>query len=157
VLRELVTSGRLNEEVYYGQTPAQIAAGMGNLKALQWLLDAGADPRQALCGAANNGRADVTGFLIARGCDVEERKNGMTPLMWAVHFPDELEDHLEVVRLLLGHGADVNAVSAESSAFCQAGQSVLRIAGGQRDARKRPKGPAKLIALLEGAGAKLNP
>ncbi|MDO5490669.1 MAG: ankyrin repeat domain-containing protein [Bacteroidaceae bacterium] len=58
--------------------------------------------RQPLHSAALFGRATLAAYLIERGCDVNERKSGKTPLM--------LNSHSEkIARLLLEHGADVNA------------------------------------------------
>jgi hypothetical protein len=150
ILQELRGSGKLNEEVYYGQTPLQIVAAIGNMEALEWLLNAGAQiANGALCSAARNCRADVVRFLLEKGCDTNERWRGMTPLMHVVEVVDDLDAHLEIVRILIEHGADVNAISDE-------GESVLGIAGGDRYSTGRTKGPPKIVAFLKTAGAELN-
>jgi hypothetical protein len=148
VLEQFVKAGQINQVDQYGWTPCQTAAAMGNVKTLEYLLGAGADPAQAMCAAANNGRAGAIRFLIDRGCNVEQRRDGKTPLMWAVEFPYELDDHIEAVQVLIEHGADVNARSDD-------GQSVLEIAGVERYSNGQTRGPEKLIDLLKAAGAKM--
>src|SRR5262245_47378221 len=124
---------------------------MGNMKELKWLLGAGAQlAKGSLCASARNGRAEMVRFLLEKGCDIRERGMGMTPLMHAVETVVDLEAHLEIARILIQHGADVNAISDE-------GKSVLRIAGGERYSTGRSKGPPEVVAFLESAGAKLNP
>jgi hypothetical protein len=151
ILKELLESGKLNKEVFYGQTPVQIVAGMGNLEALHWLLAAGARiGKGALWAAAGNNNIEMVRFLIDKGCTIEERTRGMTPLMHAVEVALNPEDNIAIARILIQHGANVNAVSDD-------GQSVLRIAGGDRYSTGKTKGPPKLIAFLDAAGAKLNP
>lgn len=61
----------------------------------------------ALMMAALFARADVLQLLIDRGANVNAAtSNGDTALMWAVPA-------VEKVRILLGHGADVKARSAQ--------------------------------------------
>jgi hypothetical protein len=157
ILNELIAGGRLNEGNAYGWTPMQTVASCGNVEAIRWLLEAGASLRGALGSASKGGHADAVRFLLSKGCGVEERDRGMTPLMFAVHAAFDINRHLQVVRILVEHGADVNATCSESCGFGEEGQSVLAIAGGERYASGKPKGPPALIALLEAAGAKLNP
>ena len=74
--------------------------------------------------------------LIDRGADtVASNDAGATALMWAVDDPEK-------VRLLLEHGAEPNAVSADS-------RTALAIVLDNR-------GPAALVELLLGHGAKLD-
>jgi hypothetical protein len=151
ILRELLESGNLNKDVYHGQTPTEIITVMGDLAALHWLLDAGGQLVEgSLCRAARNAKADMVRFLIERGFKLDERWRGMTPLMHAVENAFDIETHLEVARLLIEHGADVNAISDE-------GKSVLQIAGGERYSTGRSKGPPKMVTFLEAAGARLSP
>jgi hypothetical protein len=151
VLKELVAAGKLNEPMDYGWTPVEIVAR--DMKPLEWLLSAGANLQGALCSAAKGGAVDVVRFLLETGCAVEERSRGMTPLMKAVEFPyppERVADFIEVARILIQHGADVNAISDD-------GKSVLRIAGGERYSNGRTHGQPEVVAFLETAGAKLNP
>ena len=54
--------------------------------------------------AAKENRLDIARALIARGDDFDTRdKDGRTPLYWAVR-----KTSLDVVRLLIEHGVDVN-------------------------------------------------
>jgi hypothetical protein len=151
VLKELIAAGKLNQPLDYGWTPMQLVAG--DMKAMQWLVAAGARLDGTLGMAAQAGAVDAVRFLLGKGFDVEERIRGLTPLMKAVEFPypeERLDDFIEVARLLIQHGAYVNAIS-------DTGQSVLEIAGGKRYSNGKPHGAPKLIAFLESAGAILKP
>jgi hypothetical protein len=158
-LHELIASNRLDQPVDYDRSAIHVAAGCrGSIKAMRWLLAAGAKPDGALCAACHNGMVQHVEFLLKENlCSVEERRLGMTPIMWAVDFPYELENHLRVVSLLLARGADVNVRSTAGNSFCQPGQSVLQIAGGRPDSAGRTRGSAKLLDLLKNAGATLDP
>lgn len=59
-----------------------------------------------LCTAIGKGENDVIKKLIAYGVDVNERSNGMTPLMLAARY-----NNLEIVQLLLDNGANPRAKS----------------------------------------------
>jgi hypothetical protein len=151
LLHELVAAGKLDEPMEYGWTPVELVAA--NLKPLQWLVNAGADLHGAMCSAAKGGAADAVRFLIDKGRPVEERSLGRTPLMAAVELPyppERVHEFVEVARILIRRGADVNAISDD-------GKSVLRVAGGERYSNGRPHGPPEVVAFLEAAGAKLNP
>lgn len=152
VMNELVVSGKMDEPMEYGWTPIQLVAGLENRRPLLWLIDAGAKLDGALSSAAKSGNGDIVRFLLEKGCDVNERIRGMTPLMWTVHFPyppERIDAFIEVARLLVELGADVNAQSDE-------GKTVLAIAGGERYSNGVPHGEPKLVAFLESIGAKLN-
>jgi uncharacterized protein len=99
----------------YGITPIHLAAQAGDAAVLEALLDAGVSVETATPGgetvlmtAARTGRVDAVARLVGRGAEVNarERVRGQTALMWAV-----IEDHAAVVRLLLAHGADIDAAS----------------------------------------------
>jgi len=99
-----------------------IAAGRGDLPAVNALLKAGADvndakntvlgPTTALIEASSNGHLEVVQALLAAKADVNAKrgrnsKDGDTALTLA-----SLNGHLEVVQALLAAKADVNAGSA---------------------------------------------
>ena len=104
----------------YGLTPLSLAVANGNPVVTDTLLKAGADPGAALPGgqtilmtAARAGNPDVLKILLARHVDVKpvdvnakESNYGETALMWAA-----AEDRTEAARVLIAHGADVNARS----------------------------------------------
>jgi hypothetical protein len=86
VLKELIAAGKLNKPFGYGfSTPMQVVAG--NMKAMHWLLAAGATLDRTLGAAAQRGSVDAVRFLLEKGHDVEERVQGLTPLMKVVELP----------------------------------------------------------------------
>jgi ankyrin repeat protein len=107
---------------YDGTPPAQLllAAGEGSVEAVARLLAAGADPNAsvpvqlpsgevvpttALRAAAGHGRLEAARLLLDGGADPSlADSNGFTPLMYATRGC-----HLEVVRLLLGRAAALDA------------------------------------------------
>jgi ankyrin repeat protein len=96
-----------------GETPLDLAAGAGDFAAMAFLLERGADledrgaPRTPLWHAAAAGNVDAVRELLARGAKVDGGDE--TALMAAV-------GHLEVVRLLLEHGADVGRTTRDPEA-----------------------------------------
>jgi ankyrin repeat protein len=97
----------------YGVTPLYLACTNGNAAMIRLLLDAGADPNSvdatgqtALMTAASVGDLESAKVLLDRGATVDTRDRNFqqTALMFAVR-----DNHPDVVRLLVEHGADVNA------------------------------------------------
>lgn len=105
------------------------AAGANNIKGLNyWIITQKTDPnirnswgRTPLSLAAGNGQLEATQFLLNKGAQVNSPdfltaqdqldKNGPTPLSWAVQFSNKtktLEDYLDVIKLLISKGANVN-------------------------------------------------
>jgi ankyrin repeat protein len=108
----------------YGVTPLALACGKGSAAMVEKLLQSGADPNQAqqmgvtpLMICARTGNAEAVKSLLARKANVnaKQSRRGQTALMWAASAK-----HPEVVRLLLEHGADPNAVSHRPSDFTPA-------------------------------------
>lgn len=102
-----------------GISPLMLAAMNGHTAAVKLLLDMGSDinaqietnRNTALTLACFQGRHDVVSLLVDRRANVEHRaKTGLTPLMEAASG-----GHVEVGRVLLDKGADVNAPPVPSS------------------------------------------
>jgi len=109
-----------------GLTALVFAAREGDLASAKLLLDAGADINQTteygwtpLLAATNNRHYVLGKFLMDRGADPNKaNKGGWTPLYLATDnrnieggdypVPKPDMDHLEYIKLLLGHGADPN-------------------------------------------------
>ncbi len=96
-----------------GVTPLALACENASRAMVERLLRAGANPDLAqvsgltpLMIAARTGNANLVETLLASGAAVNAsvRKTGHTALMWAIG-----EGHHESVRLLVAHGADVDA------------------------------------------------
>jgi ankyrin repeat protein len=100
----------------YGVNAMQLAADASNTELIRILLKAGADPdspnpdgETALHLVARAGNIDAAKLLLRAGAhvDARERFGAQTPLMWAA-----ARRHPQMVELLAGEGADVNARSA---------------------------------------------
>lgn len=101
----------------YDVTPLHVAALLGRIEAVQWLLCSGArtsipaEPSGACAihWAAIGGDPSVVSALIEAGADVDaQSRDGATPLMFASQY-----SRVECVRLLVAAGARVNATSTK--------------------------------------------
>lgn len=102
-----------------GISPLMLAAMNGHTPAVRLLLDMGSDinaqietnRNTALTLACFQGRHEVVSLLLDRKANVEHRaKTGLTPLMEAASG-----GYIEVGRVLLDKGADVNSAPVPSS------------------------------------------
>ncbi|XP_055381299.1 ankyrin repeat and KH domain-containing protein mask isoform X2 [Condylostylus longicornis] len=102
-----------------GISPLMLAAMNGHTAAVKLLLDMGSDinaqietnRNTALTLACFQGRHEVVSLLLDRKANVEHRaKTGLTPLMEAASG-----GYIEVGRVLLDKGADVNAAPVPTS------------------------------------------
>jgi ankyrin repeat domain-containing protein 17 len=127
-----------------GISPLMLAAMNGHTAAVRLLLDMGSDinaqietnRNTALTLACFQGRHEVVNLLLDRKANVEHRaKTGLTPLMEAASG-----GYIEVGRVLLDKGADVNAAPVPSSR-----DTALTIAA--------DKGHLKFVELLLSRGA----
>lgn len=127
-----------------GISPLMLAAMNGHTAAVRLLLDMGSDinaqietnRNTALTLACFQGRNEVVSLLLDRKANVEHRaKTGLTPLMEAASG-----GYIEVGRVLLDKGADVNAAPVPSSR-----DTALTIAA--------DKGHLKFVDLLLSRGA----
>jgi ankyrin repeat protein len=127
-----------------GATPLEFAAGAGQMKVVNYLLDHGANINlpgngswSPLHSAVSAGNRAMVELLLSRGANVDARASDQkTPLFVAVE-----NGYQAVAEVLLAHKADVNL--ADNS-----GNTPLHMAAG--------KGQLKLVQMLLAAGADVN-
>lgn len=141
--KRLIRQGMTVDAMCFSGTPLAIAADEGKLKTVRLLLEAGADVDMKnevgfapLHRAASGGHKVVCEELLDAGAEIDAKtKVGLTPLMLAARS----DAALEVTKLLMGRGADVNATrddgrdamhEALTSQFNWATIRVLHVADG---------------------------
>ncbi|WP_105011763.1 ankyrin repeat domain-containing protein [Salinibacter sp. 10B] len=131
--REIVSRVGVHAHNDLGDTPLSVAASLGVLEMIDWLLGAGADVNYvpetggghtALHRAAERNRAEAASRLLEAGARVQVvNESGLTPL--AVAFTNTFEDPRPVAQVLLDHGAPMtetareNGLRWDAKAFCQ--------------------------------------
>ncbi|KAE8155760.1 hypothetical protein BDV40DRAFT_108163 [Aspergillus tamarii] len=106
----------MQEQSEEGLTPLIRECALGNQKAVQELLQAGAsvDGRGAvgetpLMAASHVGNSDLVSLLLRRGANIHARSSGgQTPLLFAA-----MGENVAVARILLGHGTNINLSNNE--------------------------------------------
>ena len=130
-----VRGGSLNATLPDGTGALTIAALQGKTDVAHFLVEAGADVNAAtddgrtpLMASCINNQAEITEFLTAHGAQTEqEDARGLTALAWAARCKADGADHygytplmwavqqedLNLTRILVEHGANVNAREKE--------------------------------------------
>ncbi|PWZ03887.1 Ankyrin repeat and SOCS box protein 3 [Zea mays] len=156
-----------------GFTPVMHAVLYGNLPALRFLVDHGADLHHhhkgmsLLHSAAESGRPEIAKFLLSKGVRVDVESSVLTPLIIAT-----FRGYPSIVKILLEHGADPNErlndkvtplsmALKHSSVPClkllvQAGANVNGFGSYNPLARAAEKGLTEAIKCLLEAGANPN-
>jgi ankyrin repeat protein len=134
VERLLGAGANPNTPIATGETPIMTCAGTGNANAVRMLIARGADvnakePSQnqtALMWAATERHAEVVKTLIEHKADLQARtKKGFS----ALHFAAR-EGDLDIARLLLAAGVDINIRSQPAATPAGAGRGAAGRAGG---------------------------
>jgi ankyrin repeat protein len=139
-------------EVAGTPSPLLLATSVGNPDALKLLHDAGAPFDRTMVAAARLGKIDAVRALLEIGAPVDEPDGAdTTPLERAV-----LANELDIARLLIAHGANVNHVGrngmtpllyAASIDFGDAGMiDLLLKAGAKVDVANREGKTAAVLA-----------
>jgi len=110
VVKLLVEKGaNLNARTNYGSSPLQLAANENQKNIVTFLLEKGATP-EGLSESTKNGNLEMVKILLDSGINVNSRvERQRTPLIVAA-----INNQVEVAKLLLERGADINQVDGEN-------------------------------------------
>ncbi len=148
VARRLIAAGAdVNAKDELQDSPFLYAGAEGRVEILKMTLAAGADLKStnrfggtALIPACHYGYVDAVNVLLATAIDVNHVNSlGLTALLEAITLGDGGKKHIEIVRVLLEHGARPNLADKEG---------VTPLAHATR------RGYRDMIALLRKSGAK---
>lgn len=114
-VEKLVSQGaNINYNDAWGNSAVFSAAWEGNTKALDLFYDLGAkitfDTANLLCNAAYNGKIDSVKWLLDKGEDANFSftDTGENALHYAISKTSEINDRVEIVKVLIAAGTDVN-------------------------------------------------
>lgn len=122
-----------------GMTPLIIASRKGHSDIVVALTVAGVDANQiktkgggstALLAASYYGHHETVNALISAGANVKQtrKSDGFSPIMAACNNKDATHNHLEVIRLLVQFGADLEARTTRKSRWYNAKTTALMLA-----------------------------
>jgi len=156
VAKRLIVAGcDVNQWDIYGQGPLYAAVDMGDARSggrasidpmneadgkeiIRMLLDRGANPNLQLFFRPANRAGAGAGTLVSRGT---------TPLIRAA-----ANDDVELVKLLLAHGAEINLHQADGQTATMAALGARRARGGGNN----EEGAVEVLRVLHAAGADVN-
>lgn len=158
-VEELVIQGaNINHIDTWGNRAIFAAAWEGNLKALDLFYNLGAkisfDDANLLCNAAYNGKADSVKWLLDKGEDANFNftDTGENALHYTLSKTSEMDDRIEIVKLLVVAGTDVNKKTlAGKPTLCFMRDAYLK--GESPLHRAAAYGNATIIKILLDAGA----
>ena len=112
IVGSLLSAGANKYAEKDGDTPMELAAGLGNLGILKRFVAAGADVAYrtkdggfALSNAVFHGQTECVAYLISAGADVNDSNNfGVTSLHWAA-----TKGYDQIADLLINAGSDADA------------------------------------------------
>jgi len=146
--RRLIDAGaNVNAKDDSVQSAYLVTTSEGYLELLELTLEHGADVSSldsfngtGLIRAADRGHVEIVRRLLETDTEVDHVNNlGWTALLEAIILGDGGPRHTEVVRLLVGAGADVNLAD---------GDDITPLA------HARDRGHEEIVAILEAAGAR---
>ncbi len=120
IIKELIDSGSRPDEPmpgYYEESPVNLAARRGHADVVRGLLAAGIDLKKArtsgacpLTSACREGRIDIVKLLLDNGASAKDG-SALAAAAGGSYLPGHGGGYLDVVKLLVERGADVNAQS----------------------------------------------